>query len=120
MIGQSFQDAPALLVVEPSKALVKEFNRVCLLLGHDNRPPTIAAEILRAERSTSPKPVKARDANPRSHRECRWGCSMSNDLLENSAGMRAIEFLSGDVGAAAGSEFTQNTAPVHLCSWHDC
>jgi two-component system, chemotaxis family, protein-glutamate methylesterase/glutaminase len=37
---------------------------------------------------------------------------LSNDILKNSAGTCAIEFLSGNVGAAAGSESTQNPAPA--------
>jgi hypothetical protein len=67
------QQAPPLLGVEPSEGVVKELNRVSLLLGHDNRPGASATEILWAERNALSKPAKAQAANPRTHRRIsRW------------------------------------------------
>jgi hypothetical protein len=60
--------------------LVKEFNKVRLLLGHDERPPAFAAEVLGVERNALPKPAKARaaiglPAKPPARRFSDLGCS---------------------------------------------
>jgi hypothetical protein len=67
------QKAPPLSGVEPSKGFVKEFDRVRLLLGHNNRP-AVAEEIHRGERNILQGPVKMRALNPRYHRKglCPW------------------------------------------------
>jgi hypothetical protein len=58
-----FQQAAPLSGVEPLKGFVKEFDRVRLLLGHNNRVAEFAEETHRAKSG----PVKVRAAKPRYH-----------------------------------------------------
>jgi hypothetical protein len=77
--SKSPEQAAPLFRVESLKGLVKEFDRVRLLLGHNNRLSVFAEEVHPAEPNILPGPVKMRAADPRYHPHPQGLCHMGGD-----------------------------------------
>ncbi len=52
-----------------SEGLKYEIDRIRVLLDHDNRPASVAAPILRAERNTRSEQAEAREVDREAHSE---------------------------------------------------